>query len=136
MLCTFCPPTILGDVYRIPEKSPKSSVDTIYIEHARPKIRPLKRLELGAEKAHKKKSHKISEKNPWMAGCPWDTRPASRQISVCFSIAINRKSLGHRPADPRLSRRVSQGHPAGVPGIFLSLCALFFLDRTLHFKSA
>ena len=27
MLCTFCPPTILGDLYRIPEKSPKSSAD-------------------------------------------------------------------------------------------------------------
>ena len=29
MLCTFCLPTILGDFYRIPEKSPKSSVDKI-----------------------------------------------------------------------------------------------------------
>ena len=27
MLCAFCPPTILGDLYRIPEKSPKSSAD-------------------------------------------------------------------------------------------------------------
>ena len=27
MLCTFCPPTILSDFYRIPEKSPKSSAD-------------------------------------------------------------------------------------------------------------
>ena len=30
MLCTFCPPTILGDFYRIPEKSPKSSADKMY----------------------------------------------------------------------------------------------------------
>ena len=27
MLCTFCPLTILGDFYRIPEKSPKPSAD-------------------------------------------------------------------------------------------------------------
>ena len=27
MLCTGCPPTILGGLYRIPEKSPKSSTD-------------------------------------------------------------------------------------------------------------
>ena len=47
-------------------------------------------------------------------------------FSVC--VANDRKSLGHRPVDPCLSRRVSQGHPAGVPGIFLSLCALFFPD--------
>ena len=30
MLCTFCPPTILGNFYRIPEKSPKSSADKMY----------------------------------------------------------------------------------------------------------
>ena len=30
MLCTFCPPTILGDFYRIPEKLPKSSADKMY----------------------------------------------------------------------------------------------------------
>ena len=27
MLCAFCPPTILGNFYRIPEKLPKSSAD-------------------------------------------------------------------------------------------------------------
>ena len=26
-LCIFCPPTILGDFYRAPEESPKSSAD-------------------------------------------------------------------------------------------------------------
>ena len=31
----------------------------------------------------------------------------------------NRKSLGHRPVDLCLPRRVSQEHRAGVPGIFL-----------------
>ena len=30
MLCTSCPPTILGDVYRIPEKLPKSLADKMY----------------------------------------------------------------------------------------------------------
>ena len=27
MFCTFCPPTILGGLCRVPEKSPKSSAD-------------------------------------------------------------------------------------------------------------
>ena len=30
MLCKFCPLTILGDLYRIPEKSPKSFADKMY----------------------------------------------------------------------------------------------------------
>ena len=30
MLCIFCPLTILGDFYRIPEKSPISSADKLY----------------------------------------------------------------------------------------------------------
>ena len=30
MLCTFCPPTTLGDFYIIPEKLPKSSADKMY----------------------------------------------------------------------------------------------------------
>ena len=51
---------------------------------------------------------------------------AKMPFFVRFSIVNNRKPLGHRPVDPCLSRRESQGHPAGVPGIFLSLCALFF----------
>ena len=45
------------------------------------------------KKAHKKKSHKISEK------------PLDGQVS------LGRKSLGHRPVDPCLSRRVSPGTP-------------------------
>ena len=52
--------------------------------------------------------------------------PAKMPFPVRFSIANNRKLPGHRPVDPCLSRRVSQGHPAGVPGVLLSLCALFF----------
>ena len=30
MLCTLCPPTILGDFYGVPEKSPKSSADKMH----------------------------------------------------------------------------------------------------------
>ena len=30
MLCTFCPLTILGDCWRIPENSPKSSADKMF----------------------------------------------------------------------------------------------------------
>ena len=30
MLCTFCPPTILGHFYRIPETFPKLSADKMY----------------------------------------------------------------------------------------------------------
>ena len=85
------------------------------------------------QKRHIRKNHINFLKTSWMAGRPWDTRPVSRQacpfLSV-FSIVNNRKSPGHRPVDPSLSRRVSQGHPAGVLGIFLSLCALFFPDST------
>ena len=50
-------------------------------------------------------------------------------LSVIYNIP-NRKSLGHRPVDPCLSRRVAQGHPAGVPGIFLELMCPF-LSRLL-----
>ena len=50
-----------------------------------------------------------------------------------YSTVNNRKSLGHRPVDPRLSRRVSQGHPAGVPGIFLKfMCP--FLSWSIEFN--
>ena len=39
----------------------------------------------------------------------------------------NRKSLGHWPVEPCLSHRVSQGHPAGVPGISLKfMCPFLF----------
>ena len=53
---------------------------------------------------------------------------------VHFSIANDRKFLGHRPVDPCLFCRVSQGHPVGVPGVFLSLCALFFPDFRKKFR--
>ena len=37
--------------------------------------------------------------------------------------------MGYRPVDPYLSRRVSQEHPAGVPGVFSQAYATFsFLD--------
>ena len=51
----------------------------------------------------------------------------SKTLSLGFSFANCRKSLGHRQVGPCLSRRVSQGHQAGVPPrIFLILCACFF----------
>ena len=37
--------------------------------------------------------------------------------------------MGHRPMDSCLSRHVSQGHLAGVPWIFLSLCASFLPEK-------
>ena len=90
------------------------------------------------QKRHIRKNHTKFLKAPWMAGCPRDTRPVSRQNcplnSVRFSIVNNRKCLGHRPVDPCLSRRVSQGHPAGVPGFFLSLCAFFFPELRAHLR--
>ena len=43
MLCTFRPPTILGDFYRIPAKSPKSSVDKTY-RACEPKDQTLRRI--------------------------------------------------------------------------------------------
>ena len=80
---------------------------------------------LGSWKAHEKRSHKISDN-------PLDGRVSlavSRQkcpfLSV-LSIANNRKSLGQQLVDPYLSRRVSQGHPAGVRGFLLSLRAFLF----------
>ena len=33
MLGTFCPPTTLGDCYRVLEKSPKSSAEKMYRAH-------------------------------------------------------------------------------------------------------
>ena len=45
MLCTFCPPTILEDFHRIPEKSPNCR-RTKCTEHASQKIRSSKRCEL------------------------------------------------------------------------------------------
>ena len=78
----------------------------------------------GAEKEHKKISHKFSENpGPWMAGCP-----VSRQKWPFLSVFFRKQQeiFGtHRPADPCLSRRVSQGHPAGVPGIFLDFMCPF-----------
>ena len=79
------------------------------------------------QKRHKKNTHKISE-NPLDGRVSLDTRPvvpAKMPFSVRFSIVNNRKPLGHRPVDPCLSRRVSQGHPAGVPGIFLKFMCPF-----------
>ena len=54
------------------------------------------------------------------------------RFSVRFSLVNNSKSLGHRPVDPCLSRRVSQGHPAGVPGISLKFMCPFSGITTYH----
>ena len=68
-----------------------------------------------------------------MAGSPWDTRPVSRQECSFLSLFLQQI---HRPVDTRLSHRESQGHPAGVPVIFLSLCALLFPDISEHTKGS
>ena len=52
--------------------------------------------------------------------------PTKLPFSLSFCKVDNRKSLGHRPVDPCLSRRVSQGQPAGVPRILLILRACYF----------
>ena len=84
------------------------------------------------QKRHIRTNHINFLKSQWTVGCPWGTRPVSRQkqmrSSVSFSIGNNRKSLGDRPVEPCLSPppRVFQGHPAGVPRIVLKfLCASF-----------
>ena len=74
-----------------------------------------------------------------MAGCPWGLgHPAGvlaiMPFAVSFSILNNRKSAGHRLVDPCLSRRVSQRHPAGVPGIFLVYVPFSFLKIPERFR--
>ena len=55
--------------------------------------------------------------------------PAIMPLSVNLSRVINSKPLAHRQVDFCLSRRMFQGHPAGVPGIFLELtCPSFSLS--------
>ena len=76
------------------------------------------------QKRRIRKNHINFLKIPWTSGCPWDTLCPGENGSS--SIVNNRKFLGHRPVDPCLSRRVSQGHPAGVPGSFLGLCVRSF----------
>ena len=61
--------------------------------------------------------------------------PAKMAFSVRFSIANSRKSLGHRPVNPCLSRRVSQGHPADVPGVSLKFMRPFLsLEKSVKVK--
>ena len=56
--------------------------------------------------------------------------PAKRPfLSGFYRQEKERKALGHQPVDPCLSRWVSQGHPAGLEGIFFSLCAFFFPEN-------
>ena len=72
------------------------------------------------QKRHLSKNHTIFLKTPWTAGGPWKTPGRCPGKNFSFSIEKqNRKSLGHQLVDPCLSRQVSQGHPAGVPRIFL-----------------
>ena len=103
-----------------------------------PRLAPRERqsgVRLGNRERHISKNHIKFLKSPWTAGCPRHTRPVSRQNALFCQFfygkqqEIHGKSMGHRPVDPCLSRRVSQKHPAGVPRIFLSLCASFFPDR-------
>ena len=68
---------------------------------------------------HIRKNHRTFLKTPGRPGVP-GTPSQCPGKNVSFSIENNRKSLGHRPVDPCLSRQgVSQGFS-------LSLCALFF----------
>ena len=59
MLCTFCPPTILGDFYRIPEKLPKSSADTMY-RACKTKDQTLKKIRTLLGRGEKTPTPKIS----------------------------------------------------------------------------
>ena len=57
---------------------------------------------------------------------PGPAKPQIRNVQI-HNLAVpdskvdNRKCLGHWPVDPCFSRRVSQGHPAGVMKILLKL---------------
>ena len=56
--------------------------------------------------------------------------PAKMPFSLSFSKANNRKSVGHRPVDPILSRRVFSGHPGWSPRDFLKfMCPLLSLRQ-------
>ena len=82
------------------------------------------------QKRHTIKNHIKFLTAPWTAGCPWDTRPVSRQkgtFSVSFSIVNNRKSLGHRPVDPP----GVPGTPCQCPEDFLNFKCLF-LSPSAH----
>ena len=90
--------------------------------------------QFGEQKRHIRKNHIKFPKIPWIAGTPGRC-PGKNALFCPFSIVHNRKSLGHRPVDSCLCRRVSQGHTAGVPGIFLSLSALFFPENYCFLNS-
>ena len=66
------------------------------------------------------------------ARCPKDTQPVSRRKCPFLSVFFVNNMIppGHRPVDPCLSRRVSQGHLAGVLGIFLSYVPFPFLNSS------
>ena len=80
-------------------------------------------------KRHIRKNHINFLKPSWMAGCPWE-HPAGvpgKNALFCplFSIVNNRKSPGHRPVDPCLSRWVSPGTPGRCPVNFLKFMCPF-----------
>ena len=108
-----------------PSRQPFSKTLKLEAKVLHAKIRKLNR----EQKRHIRENHTKFLKIPWKAGCPWDAWPVSRHKNALFFPVFYAKqqgSLGHRPVDPCLSRRVSQEHPAGVPRIVLVLCAFFF----------
>ena len=75
----------------------------------------------GEQKSHRRKHPTKYQKNRWTAGCPWQ----NGLFFVSFSIAKNKDLPGHRPVDPCLSRRVSEGTPGQCPENFLKFTCLF-----------
>ena len=87
-----------------------------------------------ASREQKRHIRKESHGRPGVPGHLDSRVSLSRQKGpfLSFSTVNNRKSLGHRPVDPCLSRRVSQG-------FFVILCAFFFpeyLVRIAYFELA
>ena len=86
--------------------------------------------EIGSRKGTQEKNHIKFLKSPWTAGCPWDTRPVSRQKCQFYS---KQQEIPGTPAGrPLFVRPVSQG-------FFLFLCACFFPEENrrkfvLHHK--
>ena len=88
------------------------------------------------QKTHIRKNHIKFLTTPWTGGCPWDTRPVSRQKGP-FSVGFfcSREEVPGTPAGRPLfvppgvlgrdTRPVSQG-------FFLILCAFLFPDHCKH----
>ena len=82
------------------------------------------------------RKHKASENPLHGRVCPGHPAgvPPKVTFRVSFSKVKNRKSLGHQPVDPCLSRRMFQGHPAVVPGFEKKKSMSF--SRTVRHREA